>query len=37
MEVADCFEIEIPDGFKIVDRNEISDYYKGFANSFIFQ
>ncbi|NLM97447.1 MAG: GNAT family N-acetyltransferase [Halanaerobiaceae bacterium] len=32
MEVADCFEIEIPDGFKIVDGNELSDYHKGFAH-----
>ncbi|OKP82541.1 GNAT family N-acetyltransferase [Paenibacillus sp. P32E] len=32
MNLADEFKAELPDGFRIVDANEINDYQKGFAH-----
>jgi len=32
MDVAGCFKAELPEGFRIADANEVSDWQKGFAH-----
>jgi len=32
MDVAGCFKVELPEGFRIADANEVSDWQKGFAH-----
>ena len=32
MDVENCLEVELPEGFKIADANEVGDYHKGFAH-----
>lgn len=32
LDVSDCFKVELPEGFRIADANEVSDWHKGFAH-----
>ena len=32
MDVTDYFEVKVPEGFRIVNGSEVSDYHKGFAH-----